>query len=357
MQACRDGTPYRIGAVLDDDGLHGAMLAVEQINADGGIDGRRLEISSRGEAGSTRARVAIQAAEHLAADPAVLAIVGHTNSSASLAASQVYNALHVVQIAPTSSSPLYSTAGPYSFRLVGSDEHQGVFLANEIISHYRASRIAIVFVNDDYGRPLRGLVVTRLRAAGIIPVAEVPYVSDGSPTEHAELVAPVRDSRPDVLLWIGRARDFGPVRATIRDAAPALHIIASDGFDSGGVGGNQELLGEFTGVRYVRLVDHRRTDPAFLRLRARHERDGRGEPSDQAILSYDAVLLLAEAIRRAGPDREAIRSFLSQVGRGGPAFAGVSGPIAFQGVGDRIPQYFLEEIGAARQGRAVSPPP
>ncbi|HEY5440566.1 MAG TPA: ABC transporter substrate-binding protein, partial [Gemmatimonadaceae bacterium] len=99
---CDRAGPYRIGVVLDDDGFRAASLAAEQVNADGGINGHRLELRNIGGAGSTKARVALETAERLATDPNILAVVGHTNSSASLAASQVYNMRHVAQIAPTS---------------------------------------------------------------------------------------------------------------------------------------------------------------------------------------------------------------------------------------------------------------
>ena len=84
---CDRAVPYRIGVVLDDDGIRAATLAAEQVNATGGINGHRIELRYPGGAGSMKAKVALEVAERLATDPSVLAVVGHTNSSASLAAS------------------------------------------------------------------------------------------------------------------------------------------------------------------------------------------------------------------------------------------------------------------------------
>jgi len=136
--ACRERAPLRIGVVLDPDGLRGAVMAADDLNAGGGINGRRLELRVVNGLSSTSAKDALTAAESLATDATILAVVGHTNSNASLAASQVYNERHVVQIAPTSTAPLYSHAGPYSFRMVPSDLYQGEFLAKVVAGRLRA---------------------------------------------------------------------------------------------------------------------------------------------------------------------------------------------------------------------------
>ncbi|MEP6729311.1 MAG: ABC transporter substrate-binding protein [bacterium] len=343
LGACSDrSSPYHIGIVLDEDGMRGARQASERVNINGGINGHLIVLVNAAGAGSTKARVALETAERVASDPTILAVVGHTNSSASLAASQVYNARHLVQIAPTSSSPLYTNAGPYSFRLVGSDVHQGVFLATQVLERSPRPRTAVLFVNDDYGRPLRGVLVARLHAAGLDPVYDSPY-SDIS--DNAEVVTAMARTHPDMLIWIGRAYDYGPIKRKIDRALPQLVVLASDGF-SGGDAAN-DTLHFFDGISYVRLVDVGRVDSSWTQMRAKYAREKWGVPTDQAVLSYDAVMLLAEAIRHAGPNREAIRDWLSHVGRDAPAFEGMSGTIAFPSGGDRRPQYFINTLGGA----------
>jgi branched-chain amino acid transport system substrate-binding protein len=344
--ACDRDAPIKIGVVLDKDGLRGATLAMEAINAQGGINGHPLTLLNIGGSRSTKARLALETAERLAADRTVLAVVGHANSSASLAASQVYNARHVVQIAPTSSAPLYSRAGPYSFRLVASDVYQGVFLADQVLGRHPRPRVAVLFVNDDYGRPLHGILGERLRAGGLTPVLESPYAENDGAADFSEMIEAVARSKPDVLIWIGRAYDYVRVRAFLAKALPTLEVLASDGFSGGTVA--NDTLHQLDGVSYVRVLDIQRPDAALRRLQARYQREHWGAPSDQAVLSYDAVWLLAEAVRHAGPRREAIRDWLSRVGHELPPVQGLSGPIAFAQGGDRKPQYFLEQLGKAR---------
>ncbi len=322
-------------------------MAMEEINARGGINGRPLAFRDVGGAGSTKARLAIETAERLAADPAILAVVGHTNSAASLAASQVYNARHVVQIAPTSSSPLYSDAGPYSFRLVGSDIHQGDFLANALLSRQPRPRTAVMFVNDDYGRPLRNVLVERMRRGGMLAVHDAPYMENSDMLSRTEMTAALARSRPEVLLWLGRSYDYLPIRDLLAKSLPGLVVIASDGFSGREV--TNDSLRLLDRVSYVRLVDMQRPYSGLVRLRRLYRDQKWGEPTDQAVLSYDAVLLLSDAIQNAGPEREAIREWLARVGADVPPVAGLSGPIAFLPNGDRKPQYVLEEIGKSRR--------
>ncbi|MEO8622706.1 MAG: hypothetical protein ABI625_16665, partial [bacterium] len=129
-------------------------------------------------------------------------------------------------------------------------------------------------------------------------------------------------------------------------ALPKLEVMASDGFGS-------PLLNDrryrFDEVKLVHLMDLGRPDSALTEMRQRYVRIGFGEPGDQAILSYDAVCLIAEAMRKAGPDRDAIREWLSHVGRGQAAFSGISGSIAFTAQGDRTPQYFLQHVNAIQR--------
>lgn len=343
--------PYHLGIVLDDDGRAGARLAAERINADGGVNGRRVELRMMEGAGSTKADIALETAAELASDTRVLAVVGHTNSSASLAASQVYNAQHVTQIAPTTSAPLYRGAGPYSFRLVGSDEHQSAFIVRHVAALRPRPRVAVLYVNDDYGRPLRGLVTAQLREQGMIPVYESPYTEVEEPTERTATVAAMARTRPDLLLWLGRTPEYALFQPSLAKLIPGVPVVGSDGFS--GVLLQGDTTGVFDGVRHVRSVDVSSSDSTFQQMRTRYLKRGVGEPYDQAILSYDAVMLLAEAIRQVGPDREKIRDWVWEVGKSKPPFAGASGPIAFPSGGERAPTYFFAVYHSAARAARV----
>ena len=349
LLACRDAGPYAVGVVLGTEGEQGARLALEQVNAAGGIRGHKLEARNLSGAWNASAQVALQVAESLSSDPHVVAVIGHANSSASLAASQVYNERHMVQIAPTTTAPLFSQAGPYSFRLVASDEYQARFLAEQALARSGA-RIAVLYVNDDYGRALHAMLIATLAERAVRPVYEGAYVEDDTANGAGELIGSLAAAHPTTLLWLGRAGEFVRVVGQLRAALPDLDVLASDGF--GGVTVENDSRGLLAGVHYVRLVDIERPDTALQRVRTEYRKLGHGDLPDQTALAYDAVLLVAQALRDVGPDREAIRDWLAQLGRGHSAFRGITGPLAFPRQGDGAPRYVLVTAGA----RDSSPP-
>ena len=335
--ACSGGKPYSIAIVLDAAGIEGAQLAADRINASGGIHGHRLEL--RTETGAEKsARMSLATAERLAADANVLAVVGHTNSASSLSASQVYNARKVVQLSPTTSSPLYSEAGSYSFRMVPSDIHQGAFLVAQALEGRAHPRVAIVFVNSDYGRPLHAVVTDSLRRAGVSPVFDAPFDVIDSSAGKAMLASLVH-AEPYVMIWIGRSADLLPVAARLRAALPRLAIVASDAFSRRlPVDSTRHV---FDAVRYVRFVDIERPDSVLQQLRASHARAHGAEISDQTLLAYDAVSLLGAALRAVGPKRDAIRNWLDDVGSAGHPFTGVTGPVEFSRTRERASGYVM----------------
>src|SRR5690606_25703927 len=134
-------------------GMHqGALLAIEEINARGGVRGRRLDLVVRDDA-MNPAR-AIEVAEEFRDRTDVVAVVGHLSSGASIAASDVYNepGKGLVAISPGATSPEMSTTGEWTFRVCPSDLQQATALAEWAFHDLGRRRAVIVYVNDSYGR-------------------------------------------------------------------------------------------------------------------------------------------------------------------------------------------------------------
>jgi branched-chain amino acid transport system substrate-binding protein len=144
-----------IGAPDPCVGRQAIELAVEEINAGGGIQGAELRVKfASAQNGQTRVHQAVSIADSLAKDPKVIAVVGHDTSLESLPAAHVYNRNGIVQIVPSSSNPLITDIGPWIFRLSADDEQQGAFLAEVARARLNFGKIAVLFVNNDYGKML-----------------------------------------------------------------------------------------------------------------------------------------------------------------------------------------------------------
>jgi branched-chain amino acid transport system substrate-binding protein len=327
----------------------GAEMALAEVNAAGGVDGRTLQLVVRDDSSSAQRAIAI--ATELVADPSVVAVVGHLNSAATLAAAAVYNdpAHGLVNVSPAASSPLVTNAGPWTFRVCPSDLEHGPALAAWAVNHLRQRRAVVLYSNDDYGRGVLGSFANAFKALGGQVLSEDPYLpamlnGDGDPDPY--LRRAIRN-RMNVLVIAGQSEDGAAILREARGDGYDGAVMGADGLtglrDMGsianGVYVSSAWLPDQPGEASQRFVQE---------YRGRYKTD----PDQFAAMTYDAVRLVAQAIREVGPDRAAIRSYLEQVGRGRPAFQGVSGTIAFDEHGDVVNKKVI--VGVIRDGQLVS---
>ena len=345
LAACGAEPVISVGVVANADGIAGARFAAAEINRQHGIRGRALTIRVAGGGNSVQASHALAAADTLSSDHTVIAVVGHSNSSASLAGSQVYNARHVVQIAPTSSAPVLSSAGPYTFRLVASDVHQARFLAQQLTASAHRPRTAILFVNDDYGRALFRELQTQLRRSGVPVVFSSPYAEDAPMPDVESVARAIGAAGAERLVWLGRTPQLQQLLPWVRRVKPDLTVLASDGVDTRET--EENAAGVFTGVQFVCFVDVGSSRARLAALREEYRRRTGHEITPDVVLAYDAVMLIATAARERGPTREGIRSYLESLRPGQRSFDGAVGEITFDANGDPPPSYCLAEVTAA----------
>jgi branched-chain amino acid transport system substrate-binding protein len=326
--------------------LRAAQLAVNQINAKGGVRGRPLELRIADDSASEDA--AVRVAERLYADPSVVAVVGHLTSSSSIAAARVYGggADPVVMISPSASSPDLSGISPYVFRVCPSDLQQGPHLARFAWQALGVRRAGIIYINNDYGRGVRSSFAAEFERLGGRVVEADPYVP-GTPSLEPYL-SRMRRAGVDALFLAaerpGAELALREMRA-LRLAWPVLGGDALTGIEADGA------LAEGVRVSSAYLPDrHDERNAAFV---ADYARAFPGErPDHRGAGTYDIVRLLARALADAGPERPAVRGYLARLGRGKAPFEGVTGTIAFDGNGD-VPGKAVA-IGVVQGGRLVT---
>jgi branched-chain amino acid transport system substrate-binding protein len=325
--------------------LRGARLAVEQINARGGVRGRPLDLRIADD--SANEQTAVRVAERLYGDPAVAAVVGHLNSGPSKAAARVYGAgeTPVVMISPAASSTELSGINDYFFRVCPSDVQHGVRLARFARQTLAAQRPGIIYVNNDYGRGVRGVFAAEFaRLGGSVAEAD-PYVAQTPSLEP--YLSRMRAAGVDLLMLASERAG----------AELALREMQALGLRWPVIGGDA-----LTGIEAVALAEGLRVSSAYLPDR-QDERNatfvadyarayGGARPDHRAAGAYDIVYLLARAIGDAGHGRRAIRNYLAQVGRRKAPFEGVTGTIAFDANGD-VPGKEVV-LGVIRSGRLLT---
>ena len=311
--------------------LRAAQLAVNQINARHGVRGLPLELRIVDDSGSED--TAVRAAERLYADPTVVAVVGHLSSGPTIAAARVYGAGPdpVAMISPSASSPDLSGVSPWVFRVCPSDLQHGPELARFAWQTLGARRAGIIYLNNDYGRGVRGTFAAEFTRLGGDVVETDPYVA-ATPSLEPYLSRLRRGAGIDVLLVAGERPG---AELVLREMAalgvrwPVLGGDALTGIEAAGGG----TLAEGVHISSAYLPDRRdERNAAFVADYARAFPGMR--PDHRGAGAYDAVQLVARAVEHAGADRAAVRDYVAHVGQGRAQFEGVTGPIAFDANGD-----------------------
>ncbi len=307
----------------------GAELAIAEINDAGGVRGRPLVLLVRDDSGATNA--AVQIARELYDRPGLVAVIGHLNSSATIATAPVYNGGRdpVVQISPSASSPLVTPAGPYTFRVCPSDLVHGERLADWAWDNLQARTVAVIYQNDEYGRGVRSAFSAAFEAMGGSILTEDPYVAS-LPTFEPYLRRLIQRGGVGAIMIAGTREGAERVIATADSLGLSYPILGGDGLaglegsatDASGVYISAAYLPDQAGAANERFID------------AYQEAYGDRLPDHRGAGAYDIVHLLAEAIDAVGPDRARIREYLSGIGTDNPAFEGVTGTIAFDAYGD-----------------------
>lgn len=342
--ACAETPIPSVGVVVSVSAGHAAKLVAEEQQP--GESGH-FEAAVAALTSATSAEEAIRVANGYVHDDAVVAVIGHSNSATSLAASQIYNAAGLVQIAPTTTAPVYSRAGPYSFRLVPSDTLQAGYLLTVLQHHWPgAKRIAIVHVNDDYGRGLLREIRPRLENV----VFEEPYGDGFDSTDVAMLARRIAAREPDLIFWLGRSGTLGMLLPSLRELLPGIVAVCSDACDTSPVYGNDD--GRYTGVYFVRFTNPAAADPDVLAFQKRYRKVTGQSASSEALLTYDAVSLVRTALRDGARTREDIRRYLLSLGRERPAYRGLTGEIRFDSAGTAARTYMLAKVGTDSVGSA-----
>jgi branched-chain amino acid transport system substrate-binding protein len=286
----------------------GTLLAIEQIDAAGGVLGRPIELvtedteSKPGESGTS--------VRKLIARDRVVAVLGEVASSRSLEAAPICQAARIPMITPASTNERVTEVGDYIFRTCFIDSFQGSVLAKFALGTLRARRIAILSsVSSAYSVGLAKYFRADFRAAGGAVVAEPKY-SEGDRDFYAQLTA-IKAARADAIFNPGYYNEGALIVKQARKLGLVVPIFGGDAWEA------QELI-DLGGpaMEGTYLCSHYSPDNPSPRVQqfvaAYRRRFGGKTPDSNASLGYDSALVLADAIKRAGStDRVRLRDAIA----------------------------------------------
>ncbi len=297
----------------------GVKLAADEINAAGGILGRKIRVIAEDDQG--RAEEAASVVTKLITSDNVIALIGENSSNQSLAAAPIAQQSGVPMISPSSTNPAVTKKGDYIFRVCFTDPYQGKALAAFVRNELELTDAAILKdVKNDYSIGLAEFFEKEFIAGGGRIVATQTY-SGGDADFRPQLVS-IRAAKPQALFIPGFYTDVGQIAIQARELGLDVPLVGGDGWDSPAVIeiGGKSINGSYFADHYF-VGDSRPLVQSFVT--AMKQRTGKS-PEATAALGYDAMKILALAIQRAGSvDRRKIRDEIAKTAN----YDGVSGMI------------------------------
>ena len=303
--------------------FQGVIIAVEEINARGGLLDRPVEIieidNKSTPLGSKQA-----ALEAVRLD--VTAVIGASWSSHSLAMAPVLQQAQIPMISNFSTNPAVTKVGDYIFRVCFTDPFQGKIMAGFARRDLKAQTAVILKnINSNYSLGLAEFFTSAFTQGGGKILWEGEYKEKS--VDFSDLLQEVQALKPDVVFVPGYERDSGFMIKQARGMGIQTVFLGGDGW------GNQmfEYGGATVDNNYYSSHWHPDIPSAANQdLMARY-RSKFGPATNNIPLAYDAVMVLADAVRRAHSlDRKKIRDALAATQN----FQGATGTISFDENGD-----------------------
>jgi branched-chain amino acid transport system substrate-binding protein len=301
---------------------NGAAMAIEKINAAGGIGGRMIEMVARDDRSDPNEAVGI--ANQVVNDKDILAVLGNFNSSCTLAASPIYDG-RIFQISPASSSPMVTDSAAY--RVITTDAYQAAVMA-EWAKGQGLSRVAVIYEQTDFGIGLLDVFKSNCeRIGGISVVAEEAFTA-GQTTDFSTILTKIREVNPDTILIGGFYNDA----AFIMQQAARLDIdVTFIGVDALYSEQLIEVGGESVeGLRLLGFFFPEGANTVAVQFAQEYEAKYGSRPDTYAAYAYDAMNLLILAMQANGANRDAFKPYMDSVAD----YPGTSGLITFDENGD-----------------------
>ena len=300
-------------AVLGTSQHQGAVLAVEQINGSGGINGKKIDLSVE-DSGASPTTAVTALRRSLSSRP--VAVLGPIIGTQVLAMSPEIQKEAVPFLVIPGTLKVTQIGNPWLFRFQVTD-----MVSRRVITKFTVKRIGIIHVNDEYGIGGRDATIEVLKKDyQLTPVAVEAYGTTDRDVS-AQLLK-IKNAGADVLHVQGNSGDIAVVIKQLRQLKIEVPVIASTGLVAPAtlkLLEPEDLNGIYVETAGIPALE---TNPKVREWMKAYEARWQRTPDWFAMQDYDAVMTAAEVMKGKGPDREAIRHALRE-----QKFAGLAGEI------------------------------
>lgn len=288
--------------------VNAAKMAVEEINAKGGVNGVPLEYMEIDET-SNSAQAIDAAYKAVAWDP--LVILGPNRSGGVLAAEFVWKEAKIPTITDGTSAETTRKGNPYTFRMQISSEFWIPLLVKTAVEVYKSKKIAVMYGLNDYSKANWVATEPAMKKYGVTPVT-VQTFNDGDQDFTAQLLK-VKASGADALFVYSYTPEVGMILKQRAELGMPNLLVFSERAAS--VPSVEDLAGtkNYEGLVCTTTLSPGDPRPGVQKFIKDYEAKFKHIVSATHINHYDSVYIVADILKRVGPDREKIRQELAKL--------------------------------------------
>jgi branched-chain amino acid transport system substrate-binding protein len=304
------------GPFSGDNAEYGTMwkrgfdIALEEVNSQGGLDGRLIEVIY--EDTQSEPKQAASVAQKFSRDHKLLAVMGDFTTTATWSAAPIYQKAGMVQIAFTPTHPDMTKPGDYIFQLAPDQTIQAEGLAGVAIDVLGAKRLAVLNLNTDFGKAVRDNIVKAAQARGVEVVTTEAYLPTDK--DFKAILAKVKALNPDVVALGSYYTDAALIMKQARDLDFKTQFIASSSVHSPALfalGGDA-----VNGLITISVFNFASPSPLLREFTAKYTaRYKESEPDTFATQAYDTLRLLinaaAKSLEKGSLTRKSVRDELA----------------------------------------------
>lgn len=321
------GTSFRVAT----------KMAADEINQAGGVNGKKIVLEvfdTKGDATESS-----DIARQLVDQKDVVGVIGDFTSTACMANAPIFGDAGMVQLSPTASHSDFAPMNEYMFSIMGRVDDESRFFVSSLVKEYKGKdNMGIVYVNTDWGNQCNDIMIDQAAADGLTIVANEAY-TEGE-MDFTNVLNKVKNKNPDILVLIMQTVD----------AANALNTLSHMGWDVETV-----CQGASASAQVIELAAENAeglcsTTSFFIDENVAEEKvwldqfvkEAGFSPTVHAAVAYDAVYVMAEAVKKCGDNitREGIKEGLQNLGE----YTGFTGPIKFDETGSIFRKVLIVEI-------------
>jgi branched-chain amino acid transport system substrate-binding protein len=283
-------------AHLGKDNENGVRLAIDELNARGfEVGGKKVTFQLMSEDDQADPRIATTVAKKFV-DDGVHVVIGHLNSGTTIPASRIYNDAGIVEVSPSATNPKYTQQGyKGAFRVMANDVQQGLALGEFAVKDMAAKKIAIIDDRTAYGQGLADEFEKAVKAnGGTVIVRE--FTNDKA-SDFTAILTKIKGAAPDLVFFGGMDGQGAPMARQMKTLGLTAKFLGGDGIHTAEF---MKLAGPAAeGVTASLPGVPLESMPHGSEFKQKFEAKY-GVIQLYAPYCYDAMMVIAEAMKRAG---------------------------------------------------------